>query len=706
MQPHHPFVQQLLVQRHNIRKNLLKIFQKRFEACNFEPSLLDEAFLQQCEILRKFDTKYQNYICQFYQQKQIIDNYLLGIRRKRLQKQHENNLLKYKNKNNNINNNNSNNDEKDNKNSTSQHEQLFTQMTKCGMATPYTFAPKYRKVIDVFELEQKLCAIGQRLETQYVKRSDPRMNQCFEDITRTKDGWRCTICNKAYSDGQAFRTHTLYDHHEQVSKLPLHLKVPKLATDQKYASIILEDILGLSMLDGEVFDSGHHTDIQLFFQYLDGPLRKRILECNEPAHYLFPKNWEDLVTVSRISEKNKESKINMGIFHCPFIITGLGDFESNLVIYEMLSLLVNASKMDYFTQIAKEITNLSYVNHEKHFFNPNDENPTVLYTSPAFTNLNAKKNNKTTVMDDNTIVNKLLSNNNNANLIESHVLDLSFDARFDENNIVSIKCLPKDKRNHCYFVNMNTATIATLDKNKMHNKHVTMLMHENVDLNNLEKDTNYGRYKCRAPNCSLFFNSCSDDEDHYKSLHGPFPYCCRESGCGAERGTQDQYRKHKITHTDRFRCPKCNRGFNHIEREENPFKICKECGEPVARASFPGHMNGHRALALTHSAPRFPYQCDQCPTRCSSVVSLNQHKQLHNNQRKFVCKKCGKRFQNISNLKVHLETHLPIAQRKKYACGNCGKEFLSKASAKNCQKRDSGKREIYTCPPRVSCYVV
>lgn len=65
-------------------------------------------------------------------------------------------------------------------------------------------------------------------------------------------------------------------------------------------------------------------------------------------------------------------------------------------------------------------------------------------------------------------------------------------------------------------------------------------------------------------------------------------------------------------------------------------------------------------------------ECDICKKIFTSVGNLKQHKQTHNDTRRYICSYCGKGFNLHFNLKDHINEH---TGEKPYVCVVCGKAF-------------------------------
>uniref|UniRef100_A0A8R1I1M1 C2H2-type domain-containing protein n=2 Tax=Caenorhabditis japonica TaxID=281687 RepID=A0A8R1I1M1_CAEJA len=73
------------------------------------------------------------------------------------------------------------------------------------------------------------------------------------------------------------------------------------------------------------------------------------------------------------------------------------------------------------------------------------------------------------------------------------------------------------------------------------------------------------------------------------------------------------------------------------------------------------------------------YNCLKCSKVFTNMNALEQHQQIHNNDKQFECKQCGKTFKRSSTLSTHLLIH---SDTRPYPCEYCGKRFHQKSDMK------------------------
>ncbi|XP_059561722.1 zinc finger protein 343 isoform X1 [Myotis daubentonii] len=120
--------------------------------------------------------------------------------------------------------------------------------------------------------------------------------------------------------------------------------------------------------------------------------------------------------------------------------------------------------------------------------------------------------------------------------------------------------------------------------------------------------------------------------------------------------------------------------------EEKPY-VCRECGRGFNNKS---NLNRHHR---THSMEK-PYVCGDCGRGFSLMAILVHHQRTHSGEKPYVCKECGRGFSKKSNLNRHTETH---SEEKPYLCRECGQSFRNNSVLIRHQWIHSGEKP-YVCP--------
>jgi hypothetical protein len=103
---------------------------------------------------------------------------------------------------------------------------------------------------------------------------------------------------------------------------------------------------------------------------------------------------------------------------------------------------------------------------------------------------------------------------------------------------------------------------------------------------------------------------------------------------------------------------------------------CKTCGKKFDRKfNLERHLqskNVHQVGLRKKYVPK-PAKCDICEKMFHSSSALSVHRKIHDEDQRYLCSVCDRRFTQMSNMKQHMKTiHYHI---KDEACDICGKQF-------------------------------
>ncbi|XP_069367167.1 zinc finger protein 568-like [Paralichthys olivaceus] len=116
----------------------------------------------------------------------------------------------------------------------------------------------------------------------------------------------------------------------------------------------------------------------------------------------------------------------------------------------------------------------------------------------------------------------------------------------------------------------------------------------------------------------------------------------------------------------------------------NHSELCTECGKFFSKR-WP-HTCEHKAK---------PYSCNICGKRCVSVVALNRHSRVHNENYEHRCKYCHRTFKTKVDKITHQQIH--VTEGKPYKCPDCSETFASNKDREIHLEDHRGPKQL-TCP--------
>lgn len=164
------------------------------------------------------------------------------------------------------------------------------------------------------------------------------------------------------------------------------------------------------------------------------------------------------------------------------------------------------------------------------------------------------------------------------------------------------------------------------------------------------------KYTCRL--CNMEFPSFKDVDEHLK-IHEETKFIC--SPCGQFFNTGFDYSLHLYEHdsTKGYPCPICN------------YTTPKQSG-----------INPH--INMVHLF-RFDFICRQCGMRFGNKSNLLEHEEIHaDSSAKFVCVVCSKTFSENDTLTIHQFHYHKVTVKPEHTklCNICGKSYPTRSSLK------------------------
>ncbi|GFX61629.1 zinc finger and BTB domain-containing protein 47 [Trichonephila clavipes] len=177
--------------------------------------------------------------------------------------------------------------------------------------------------------------------------------------------------------------------------------------------------------------------------------------------------------------------------------------------------------------------------------------------------------------------------------------------------------------------------------------------------------------------CDFIPSSITEAQNHIESHLKMKNLQCNM--CGEMFATTLLLHYHKASHKKiLFPCDKCGSKFYNKRKlvmhmkthEENEGFKCPFCDLQFKTNKC---LKKH---AVIHS-DELPYQCNECLQRFLTDMDLRNHA-LRHKKRQFVCKDCGKGYDNKNRFDQHCSGH--VNRKKSFKCDQCNKSFTFRSN--------------------------
>ncbi|XP_046353030.1 myoneurin-like [Haliotis rufescens] len=208
--------------------------------------------------------------------------------------------------------------------------------------------------------------------------------------------------------------------------------------------------------------------------------------------------------------------------------------------------------------------------------------------------------------------------------------------------------------------------------------------------NHIETSSEHNAFRCTQ--CGVAYIRKSNLTRHMRTVHSnAFHLKCRS--CNIVTKTERELRNHCLevhNNNSPFECEEegCNyrtykydflRRHKQIHSEQRDY-VCDKCGKTFSQQA--GLLSHHRTCYHLQE-----YLCDVCGQAFNHYQSMKSHRRsIHYGERPFMCTDCGTRFSDHRNLKRHRRIH---ENAFPYSCQICGQKYRHSNSLKAHMKKHS-----------------
>jgi hypothetical protein len=176
------------------------------------------------------------------------------------------------------------------------------------------------------------------------------------------------------------------------------------------------------------------------------------------------------------------------------------------------------------------------------------------------------------------------------------------------------------------------------------------------------------KFSCNFENCTKTFKSKIGLQEHAARHTGDFKFTCEV--CDKKFLLRSYFVAHQRIHSSNqktFPCTLCPKSFK-------------------SKQNLIDHENCHLGLKN--------FTCDKCDKSFNTKTHHDIHYKSHTKVEEFKCSVCLKLFKTKNYLNTHMKTHFDYL--KNYSCGECGKKFIQLSDLK-IHYRTHTKEKSFVC---------
>jgi len=193
----------------------------------------------------------------------------------------------------------------------------------------------------------------------------------------------------------------------------------------------------------------------------------------------------------------------------------------------------------------------------------------------------------------------------------------------------------------------------------------------------LHQRTHTGERPYQCEHCDKSFARGGQLMVHRRTHTGDKPYACPTPGCGLRFTSSGNLKTHAKLHVGarEFKCHLCDKAYpraDTLRRHILSFHENKRLYKcDICHKSFKGHIRDHMRTHAEDQEGK-PFGCTRCGARFNQRSQLTVHMRVHTGERPYSCKICARSFSHSTALKLHLRMH---TGEKPHVCKLCRKAF-------------------------------